>query len=234
MNGADARAKGFLLSLNQGLAEKVAALDREHYPDSLIEIIEAVLLDQTSPRGLPLLAAAINRTGPDAGERVQAAEVILQGLLMTAVLAVGKNPSDGLAAGLAESYDSAHLLLAADTLLTWPFEFVDFAGFPADKSAELALAGRKSLDELAALGKGFRDMLDWQPLQGLLATLCPELAEDSGGPGDKLIRLAYLADLRRWLGLPRWLAGAFEQAARDAGGTALGDELNAVRVLLTE
>ena len=222
----------FRESLNQGLAEKVAALDRLHYPDSLIEIMEAVLLDQTCPRGLPLLAAAVECSGVDAGERPQAAEVIWQGLLLTALLAVEKRPADGLAAGLAYRFDNAHLLLAADTLLTWPFEFLAREANGPRAVAALSSGARGALSALAAIEGKFSALLEWNPLEALLAAGCPdkELSSVAGLPG--LLRASYLADLERWLGSPSWLTGAVVKTRSSLDGETLAPRLDEVRALL--
>ena len=226
------KALYFKGSLNQGLAEKVEALDRRHYPDSLIEILEAVLLDQTSPRGLPLLMAAINCSGVDAGEEPQAAEVLWQGLLLTAILAAGKKPSDGLAAGLSYRFDTARLLLAADTLLTWPYEISACSGKGQSPVASLASSARQVLTELVSTGEGMSRLLNWNPLPVILTAGCPgkEPLELDGVP--ELASAFYLADLVRWLGSPSWLAGAVSQANKDAREKELSPRLEEVRNLL--
>lgn len=228
----EAIAHQFRESLNQGLAEKVASLDRDHYPDSLIEILEAALIDSSSPRGMPLLAAAVNESGADAGEGFQAAEVLWQGLLLTGLMAVGKKPGDGLAAGLAYRFDSAHLLLAADTMLTWPFEFFTEDGDSTWQVSALASGSRTALISLAAVGDKFASLLDWDPLAAFLAAGCPgrDPAAVDGLPA--LLRAACIADLARWLGSPAWLAGAAEQAYSAIRGLELTPRLEEVRDML--
>ncbi|MBW7995239.1 MAG: hypothetical protein FVQ81_01460 [Candidatus Glassbacteria bacterium] len=234
MNGKPTKALLFRESLNQGLAEKVAGLDRDHYPESLIEIMEAVLLDQGCPRGLPLLAAGLIKSGPDAGEKPQAAEVLWQGLIMTALLAQEEPPVDGLAAGLTERFDSAHLLLAADTMLTWPFEFLTGGLTEPDSSAEMAAACRSALAGLAAADGGFAGLCQWEPLIIMLEPLCRgrDLRTVSGLR--ELAGAAYLADLSRWLARPDWLAKACDQATSGAGRADLSGGLAEVRALLFE
>jgi hypothetical protein len=226
------KAYQFRASLNQGLAEKVANLDHAHYPDSLVEIIEAVLLDVTCPRGLPLMASAIECSGVDAGEKPQAAEIVWQGLLLTAILAVGKKPADGLAAGLTYRFDTAHLLLAADTLLTWPFECMAAGGESVRPVAALSSGSRAALHSLASCGSQFSGLLDWEPLLALLSAGCPDkdLVSVAGLP--ELLRLSYLMDLERWLGGPSWLTAESGKLGQELAGAELSPRLAEVRELL--
>lgn len=222
----------FRESLNQGLAEKVAALDRNHYPDSLIEILEAALLDLSSPRGLPLLAAAVGESGADAGDGFQAAEVLWQGLLLTGLMAVGKKPGDGLAAGLAYRFDSAHLLLAADTMLTWPFEFFAQDGETKWQPSTLASGSHAALTALVAVGNKFASLLDWNPLGAFLAAGCPGRDLEAVDGLAELLRAAYIADLARWLGSPSWIAGAADRAYSALRGLELAPRLEEIRDML--
>ncbi len=213
MNGKPVKAMMFKESLNQGLAETVAGLDREHYPDSLLEIIEAVLLDISCPRGLPLLAFALNGARADAEQCYHSAEILWQGMLLTALLADGRNPADGLAAGLTESYDTAHLLLAADTLLTLPFEFCMGEGATSN-AARLAGCARKALESVDGLGAEVAGLERWRPFEFLLAELCPAAGQKDIKDLSGLISLAYASDLIRWLGPCPWLTSMRERAAK--------------------
>lgn len=233
MNGKTAKTRLFNDSLNQGLAETVAELDREHYPDSLVEIIEAVLLDVSCPRGVPLLAFALNEAEAeaDAEQCYQSAEIIWQGMLMTALLAADKEPSDGLAAGLMESFDTAHLLLAADTLLTLPFEFCGGEG-GVGEAGQLAVCARSSLEALDGLGNELEGLGGWHPCEPLLTVLCPAARQKDIKELSGLISLAYASDLIRWLGPRPWLNSMRERALEKAGRQKNKPALAEVRELL--
>jgi hypothetical protein len=232
MNGKPVKALMFKESLNQGLAETVAALDREHYPDSLLEIIEAVLLDRSCLRGLPLLAFAINRPGTDAEHCYQSAEIIWQGMLLTALLAVEEDdPADGLVAGLVQGYDKAHLLLAADTLLTLPFEFcTEESG--TGRAGRLACCARKVLESVDGLGGELTGLAGWRPLEPLLTELCPGVDQNVITKLSGLIDLAYASDLIRCLGPRQWLKSMRERALKAVARQNTRPELQDVCSLL--
>ena len=231
MTAKPTKALLFRESLDQGLAEIVAGLDREHYPDSLLEIIEAVLLDISCPRGFPLLAFALNGAGADAERCYQAAEILWQGLLLTALLAADDDPSDGLAAGLTESYDTAHLLLAADTLLTLPFELCS-GEIGAAGAGRLAQCARSALDSLEGRGAEPAGLGCWRPYEPLLAELCPGAGQKDLKELSALIDLAYAGELSRWLGPRPWLKPMREQALKKSGKRGTRPALADVRELL--
>ncbi len=231
MTGKPTKALLFRESLDQGLAETVAGLDREHYPDSLLEIFEAVLLDISCPRGLPLLAFALNGAGADAEQRYQMAEILWQGLLLTALLAADDDPADGLAAGLRESYDTAHLLLAADTLLTLPFELCSGES-GADGAGRLAGCARTALDSLVGMGGQPARLGDWRPYEPLLAELCPGAGQSDLKELSALIDLAYAGELSRWLGPRPWLKSMRERALKRSGRRGARPALADVGALL--
>ncbi len=231
MTGNPTKALLFRESLDQGLAEIVAGLDRKHYPDSLLEILEAVLLDISCPRGLPLLAFALGGAGAGAEQRSQMAEILWQGLLLTALLAADDDPSDGLAAGLSESYDTAHLLLAADTLLTLPFELCGGKS-GADGAGRLAGCARTALDSLVGGGGESTRLGDWRPCEPLLAELCPGAGPEDLKESSALIELAYAGELSRWLGPRSWLKSMREGALKKSGGRGTRPALADVRELL--
>ena len=150
---------------------------------------------------------------------------------MTALLVADDDPVDGLAAGLVQGYDTAHLLLAADTLLTLPFEFCAGESGP-DRAGRLAGCARKALegmdgrrDELAGLG-------GWRPYELLLTELCPGAGQGVISELSGLIYLAYATDLIRWLGPRPWLKSMRERALKTAGRRKTQPALADVRELL--
>jgi hypothetical protein len=231
MNGKPVKALMFKESLNQGLAETVAALDREHYPESLLEIIEAVLLDLSCRRGLPLLAFAINGAGADAEQCYQSAEIVWQGMLLTALLTAEDDPTDGLVAGLAQGYDTAHLLLAADTLLTLPFEFCTGKGDTV-KAGQLAGCARRALENFDELGEEQSGLDGWRPLGFLLTELCPAASQSLLSKNSGLIDLAYATDLIRWLGPRPWLISRRDRTLKKSTSQNARPELLEVCSLL--
>lgn len=206
-------------------------LDREHYPESLLEIVEAVLLDISCPRGLPLLGFTLSGGCEAAEHRCRAVEIIWQGMLMSAVLSCEEKSPDGLSAGLAQGYSRAHLLLTADTLLTLPFEIAGDGG-GIMSTGKLASAAREGLGTLSG-GEGKLDWLArWRPQSALLRVIG---LEDGGAekPGlNELSELVQSLELIRWLGPRKSLLEFRDRAAGELSRAAGDRRLLEVRDLL--
>jgi len=193
------------------------SLDRNHYPGELLESLAAVLFPDSALRTLPLLLRAEkDRTG--GGCELAAAEIVFRGFLLLAEL--GRDPSGrietGLAARLAAKYSEAHLLLTADTLLTWAMELAARGETVSAKHLDRAFGMQGALGKLDEGGELIEILAAIDPFYALIA----DRPEKTGVPAEALesaSRFAWLAELESWFARPDYIADMLGKMDLSAG-----------------
>ena len=185
----------------------LAALDKEHYPDSLRESMTAVLKAPGAPRGLPLFLQnlAQSRGVNFPSGLLVASECLLRAFLLLAQLQIENNSKieKSVSSRLSKKYSQAQLLLTADTLFTWPVELT--AGETVSDSRPLSLSLAEAfgingclaaLDSTDASGA---ELMKLNPFMELIRALGISDIESNKG-----IRLTaqwlYCNELKHWFG----------------------------------
>jgi len=185
----------------------LAALDREHYPDSLYGSMVAVLKTESAPRGLPLFLQHLAQCrGKDfSSGLLVACESLLRAFLLLALLQIENNSkiNKSLSSRLRKKYPQAHLLLTADTLFTWPMELVAAENVSGSGPLSVALAGafgiNGCLTALDSAGGSFAALMKLNPFMDLVRTLGLSDIESDRGIRPAA-RWLYCNELEHWFG----------------------------------
>ncbi|MFC1614211.1 hypothetical protein ACFL5K_02825 [Gemmatimonadota bacterium] len=191
-------------NFEQALEKSLAALDRSHYPESLLECMGRVLTPPNSLRGLPLLVECLaSRKVPSS--LITGAEVFLRGLLLLADLELERSirPDKSQSFNLGEKIPPAHLLLTVDTLFTWAIEL---AAGQADNN-ERSFAGVFSsfpgvdgiLLGLDIAQPDLEGLLGVEPVSALAGAVL--VGKELGEPAALAARWIYLRELESWFGI---------------------------------
>jgi hypothetical protein len=196
-------------SFERSLEKSLAALDRSHYPPSLLKSMELILNPPRKPvRGLPLLVeclAAEQGSNPR-GQVPVAAEVLLRGFLLLAEMGLDRScrPETALGQSLGKHFSQAHLLLTADTMLTWPMELVagetDSAGGPLVGIFSRLLGADKVLDGLDSAQPDLEGLLSIQPVEALARAVTAG-RDELGKVAVTAARWIYLREIESWFGV---------------------------------
>ena len=186
------------------LAGLVDALDREHYPAGLMDSMRETLFPPGALRTLPLLLQS-GKSRIDGDCELAAAEVVFRGFLLIAELGEPRQNriGTGLATSLAKKYTEAHLLLTADTLLTWAMELAAAHGTAGGLRLAAGLAGgfgaEGALGELEAKEDLIETLAGINPFYMLAGDMTGSVSE-RGDTLEKAAALAWLAELQSWFG----------------------------------
>jgi hypothetical protein len=189
------------------LEKSLAALDRSHYPESLLECMARVLETPDSLRGLPLLVECLaSEQGRKVPSRlITGAEVCLRGLLLLADLELAQSlrPDKSQSFSLEKKFPPAHLLLTVDTLFTWAIELAAgqadnngrplagiFSNFPGVDGTLLGLDIAKP---------DLEGLLRVEPVGALAGAVL--VGEGLGEPAVLAARWIYLRELESWFGV---------------------------------
>lgn len=196
----------------------LAALDKEHYPDSLRESMAAVLKAPGAPRGLPLFLHNLDQSGGGdfSSSSLVACECFLRAFLLLAQLGTESNSEirKSLLGRLYEKYSRAQLLLTADTFFTWPIELI--AGETVSDSTPLLAALAEAfgirgclaaLDNADSVQEG---LLGLDPFTELILALGISDIE-SNKKISSAARWIYYNELKHWFGR----AAPVEQALKE-------------------
>ena len=206
-----------LKSFEQSLEKSLAALDRSHYPPSLLKSMELILNPPRKPvRGLPLLVEclAAEQGSKPRGQVLVAAEVLLRGFLLLAEMGLDRScrPETALGQSLGKHFSQAHLLLTADTMLTWPMELVagetDSSGRSLVEVFSRMLGADKVLHRLDSAPPELEGLLSIEPVEALARAVT--------AGRDKLGKVAVMA--ARWIYLREiesWFAVRISSASHE-------------------
>ena len=177
----------------------IESLDADNYPESLRNSLAKLLTKRGSRRVSALACAAFaseNDRELDIGELV-VLEIILTGLLLTADFAALDESSNAEtpAAALAAQYGDALVLLAADTLLTLPYESL---GRFADKIVSRMAASTIANAVVVFLGRIMESA--GVPPPGLLAAMLAAAGVDSGLIDGSITGLLEQIEYAEWFG----------------------------------
>lgn len=185
----------------------LAALDKEHYPDSLCQSMTSVLKAPGAPRGLPLFLQILaqSRGSNLSSGLLVASESLLRAFLLLTQLEIENNSENDKSvwSRLSKKYSQAQLLLTADTLFTWPMELI--AGETVSNSRPLSLAlaetfGIKGcLAALDSAGSAPADLLELNPFTELIRALGISDIEINKGISSAAQWL-YYNELKHWFG----------------------------------
>jgi len=191
----------------RALQSCLEALDRVHYPETLVNSLEAVLLArQGGSRGVPLLIETLTwgEKRPSAN-RLVASECMLRGFLLLAEAGLPETEvfEKSLGRKLGAEFSQAQLLLTADTLFTWALELTagecDSSGKPLPGSLSFSMGIEGSLAGLDRARPTLAGLLDLDPVQGLAGSFS---AREAGA--DRVFRLVsrwiFLSELSLWFG----------------------------------
>lgn len=196
-------------SFERSLEKSLAALDCSHYPPSLLKSMELILNPPRKPvRGLPLLVeclAAEQESKPR--ERVLVAvEVLLRGFLLLAEKGLDRScrPETALGRSLGKDFSRAHLLLTADTLLTWPLELVagetDSAGRSLVEIFSRLLGADEVLHRLDSARPDLEGLLSIEPVEALARAVTAGWSK-SGKVAVMAAGWIYVREIESWFGV---------------------------------
>ena len=203
------------------------ALDREHYPDSLLESTSAVLKAPGAPRGLPffLQTTALPAESDFSSRLPVACESMLRAFLLIAQLQIENSGrvKASLCSRLSRKYSHAQLLLTADTLFTWPLELVaaERVSSGGPLSAVLAetfgMSGcMAGLDSTEASVAG---LMELDPFTELVRALGMSDIETDGAAG-LAARWLYYNELAHWFGPDKLIRRRLEELEAGLSGQA--------------
>jgi len=203
------------------------ALDREHYPLSLLESISAVLKAPGAPRGLPLFlqTTALPAESEFSSRLPVACESMLRAFLLIAQLQI-ENPGRveaSLCSRLSRKYSRAQLLLTADTLFTWPLELVAAervsAGGPLSAVLAETFGVNGCLAGLDSTEAGVAGLMELDPFTELGRALGISDIETSGAAG-LAARWLYYNELAHWFGPDKLIGRRLEELEAGLSGQA--------------
>ena len=196
-------------SFERSLGKYLAALDCSHYPPSLLKSMELILNPpRKSVRGLPLLVeclAAEQETNPREQVLV-AVEVLLRGFLLLAEMGLDRScrPETALGRSLGKDFSQAHLLLTADTLLTWPMELVAGETGSAEQSLvevfSRLLGADEVLHRLDSAQPDLEGLLSIEPVEALARAVTAGWGKLEKVAGTAA-RWIYVREIESWFGV---------------------------------